>query len=333
MGSRFFRRIKIAPGLNLNLSKKGASLSIGPRGAKYTIGSSGTRKTVSIPGTGLYFTSTSKKSSVKAPKISTSYNNKLNIGLLERLFVPRDKKAFIDGCKNFLKDNEIKALNEFRKVTHPDCLFMCGLIYFKQKNNKESLKYFEIIKNNPNKLGHLFNEFEVYPSFELKITNEISTELTTDLRSLCLLLAELYQEKQMYAEAIAVLNVIIESFPSDLIAKLSISEIFLELENKEYYKQLLDIIDDLENETEIHACLLYYKAIALNRLGLNAAATELLTRALRRKKDRSEDLLKSIRYLRANIYLEIGQKSKAKKDLELIYSTDPHFENVESLLF
>ncbi|RLC08862.1 MAG: DUF4236 domain-containing protein, partial [Deltaproteobacteria bacterium] len=41
MSFRFWRRIKIAPGVTLNLSKSGGSLSFGPRGAKFTVGSRG----------------------------------------------------------------------------------------------------------------------------------------------------------------------------------------------------------------------------------------------------------------------------------------------------
>ena len=57
MGSfRFYRRLKIAPGITLNFSKSGVSTSLGPRGAKVTIGSKGVRKTFGIPGTGMYYT-------------------------------------------------------------------------------------------------------------------------------------------------------------------------------------------------------------------------------------------------------------------------------------
>ncbi len=54
---RFFRRIKIAPGLTMNLSKGGASLSCGVRGAHITVGRTGVRKTVGMPGTGIFYTS------------------------------------------------------------------------------------------------------------------------------------------------------------------------------------------------------------------------------------------------------------------------------------
>src|SRR5438094_8572254 len=59
MPLRFFRRIRIAPGVSVNLSKSGASVSVGPRGAKVTVGPRGVRKTVGLPGTGVYYTTTS----------------------------------------------------------------------------------------------------------------------------------------------------------------------------------------------------------------------------------------------------------------------------------
>jgi Protein of unknown function (DUF4236) len=58
MPLRFFRRIRIAPGLTVNVSKSGASVSVGPRGAKLTVGRRGVRRTVGLPGTGLYYTTT-----------------------------------------------------------------------------------------------------------------------------------------------------------------------------------------------------------------------------------------------------------------------------------
>jgi hypothetical protein len=56
---RLFRRIKIAPGVTINLSKSGLSTSFGPKGAKVTVGKRGVRRTVGIPGTGVYYTSIS----------------------------------------------------------------------------------------------------------------------------------------------------------------------------------------------------------------------------------------------------------------------------------
>ena len=54
MAWNYRKRIKIFPGVHLNLSKGGVSTSIGPKGAKVSIGKKGTYLNTSIPGTGLY---------------------------------------------------------------------------------------------------------------------------------------------------------------------------------------------------------------------------------------------------------------------------------------
>lgn len=53
---RFRRRIRLAPGVHLNVSKRGLSTSFGPRGFHYTVGHRQRRTTVGIPGTGLSYT-------------------------------------------------------------------------------------------------------------------------------------------------------------------------------------------------------------------------------------------------------------------------------------
>lgn len=62
MGFRFQRRIKIIPGVTLNVGKRGVSTSIGRRGAHITFGQNGVRTTAGIPGTGISYTSLSKPS-------------------------------------------------------------------------------------------------------------------------------------------------------------------------------------------------------------------------------------------------------------------------------
>lgn len=54
MGLYFRKRIKILPGVHMNVSKTGTSWSVGPRGAKVNIGKRGTYVTTGIPGTGIY---------------------------------------------------------------------------------------------------------------------------------------------------------------------------------------------------------------------------------------------------------------------------------------
>jgi hypothetical protein len=60
MPLRFQRRIRVSPGISLNLNKKSVSASFGRRGAHFTVGSQGRRTTVGLPGTGLYYTTYQK---------------------------------------------------------------------------------------------------------------------------------------------------------------------------------------------------------------------------------------------------------------------------------
>ena len=67
MAIRFRRSIKIAPGLKLNIGKKGMSVSTGIRGARLIVGTSRTTTSVGIPGTGFGYTNiTSNGSSRRA---------------------------------------------------------------------------------------------------------------------------------------------------------------------------------------------------------------------------------------------------------------------------
>ena len=75
MAWNFRRRKKIAPGVYINMSKKGISTTIGPKGASMTFGPNGTYLNTSIPGTGMYNRRKISGNSIKN-NTSTSYNIK-----------------------------------------------------------------------------------------------------------------------------------------------------------------------------------------------------------------------------------------------------------------
>jgi len=55
MPFRFRRSLRLAPGLRINLAKKGASISVGGRGFTRNFSRRGVRTTVGLPGTGLSY--------------------------------------------------------------------------------------------------------------------------------------------------------------------------------------------------------------------------------------------------------------------------------------
>lgn len=76
MAWNFRRRIKLLPGVHLNLSKKGVSTTFGVRGASITTGKNGTYLNTSIPGTGIY-----KRQKIGSNNSNNTipYNNQLNV--------------------------------------------------------------------------------------------------------------------------------------------------------------------------------------------------------------------------------------------------------------
>jgi hypothetical protein len=58
MGFRFHKRISIAPGIRLNISKNGPSLGLGPAGANINFSRRGKKITLGLPGTGGSFQET-----------------------------------------------------------------------------------------------------------------------------------------------------------------------------------------------------------------------------------------------------------------------------------
>jgi hypothetical protein len=55
MGFRFRKRIKVIPGVHINLAKKSASISVGQPGATLNYGKNGVKGTAGIPGTGISY--------------------------------------------------------------------------------------------------------------------------------------------------------------------------------------------------------------------------------------------------------------------------------------
>ncbi len=58
---RFRRSFKVVPGVRLNLGKRSLSTSFGVKGAHYTTGSAGRRFTAGLPGTGLSYTTGTRR--------------------------------------------------------------------------------------------------------------------------------------------------------------------------------------------------------------------------------------------------------------------------------
>ncbi|HDR1895191.1 TPA: DUF4236 domain-containing protein, partial [Pasteurella multocida] len=97
---KFRKRIKIAPGITVNLSKSGVSATVGVKGASVNVGKNGTYLNVGIPGTGVY-TRTKLKGAEKV-KEPTCIND---VNLLEEP-VAVNKKSLTEKIKDYTNNAE-----------------------------------------------------------------------------------------------------------------------------------------------------------------------------------------------------------------------------------
>ncbi|OQX61710.1 MAG: hypothetical protein B5M56_08285 [Desulfococcus sp. 4484_241] len=344
MGFRFWRRIRIAPGVTLNLSKSGGSLSFGPRGAKFTIGPRGKRATVGIPGTGLFYTTTfpgrrpggGKSASGSAAAVPTVRpEDRLTMGFFRRLVTPDDEKALVDGCRELALGNEDKALRHLRDALHlADGAYLAGFLTLKKERLAEAEDCLTTAAEKHGRLGRYFSKYGISSTMSLPITDEILAHVGPDLRGVLLGLVEVYQRQKRWQDAIACLERLRRLEPDDVVVKLSLAELLLDAypTDKKVCRKIVRLVGDIENETPVHAALMLYKAKALRRLGLATAARDTLTAAMRRKKGRSGELLRALRYERALAYEELGQKSRCRADLEKLYNEDPDYQDVAQRL-
>ena len=87
MGFRFQKRLKIFPGLSINIGKSGVSASIGAPGAHVTVGHGQVRETVGIPGTGLSYTNVSTIAEPAAPAPSKPHRGWLRWAVIVLLLL------------------------------------------------------------------------------------------------------------------------------------------------------------------------------------------------------------------------------------------------------
>jgi len=335
MSFRFWRRIRLAPGVTLNLSKSGGSLSFGPRGAKVTVGRRGVRATAGLPGTGLFYTTTvggrrgKGRRTTAAPVVATE--DRLSLSFFKRLVTPAEEEALVDGCRELAGGNETRALEHLRSARHlADGACLAGFLALKQDLVEEAASSFEAAVADHRHLGSLLTKYGVAATFTLAITEEVAVHVGATLRGCLLGLGEVYQRLEQWDDAVATLERLRRLEPEAVVVRLSLAEILLEVHpnDRATLRRIVRLAEGIDNEDEVHAALLLYRGRALHRLGLLDGARTTLTTALRRKKGRSPDLLHALRYERALVYDALGHHARARADFERIYAEAPDYEDV-----
>ena len=261
--------------------------------------------------------------------------HRLDLGFFERLLTPKDERAFVDGCKEYVAGRASQALVHLRRAIHlADGAFLAGFLALEAGRFAEATTYLKQAAARRASLGKHFAKYGLNVQLSLSITEEVTAHITPSRRGVLLGLVEAYQRQGKVKEALECLKQLRRETPDDVVVNLSMAELVHEAapNDKRLARQIVTLAGDVKNDSSVHAALMLYKAKALRTLGLHTAARDVLTAACRKKKDRNEELLRAIRYERARVYEDMGQKAQARREFEKLYAEDPAFEDVAERL-
>ena len=347
MGSfRFFRRIRVAPGVTFNISKRGFSTSFGPRGAKATVGTSGKRYSVGVPGTGLFWrehvSSKKKKSSGKsmgsARETSTTDPETiaahLQPGFFEKLFMSEAEKVLREAMAYVLLQKHFEAVMLLLDYPQePDLAFLLGYCYLKRDEVEKAIPPLETAAESKN-VGSIIAKIPGMKSmwYTAFLTDgNIPVCYGIDHEGALFLLALAYWQAGRVEDSLAIHANMHEENPENGLVALGLAESITGWDgaDEEALEEVLAATElALDNENAVETGLLLCRAKALRRLGLCEAARKVISLAMRRKEGRPDDVFLALRYERALCYEQEGHLKRMQKEFEKIYAVDTDFKDV-----
>ena len=333
-GFRFRKKIKLLPGVDLNISKTGFSFSIGPDKAHITTGTHGTTLYFNLPGSGAYY-----QKKIGGKNKDTENGDKaedaLKVGFTDRLTTPPPELSLLDALRELNDGNTEKAFEHARQEPrNADGAFLAGYLALRLGHYQDAIEYLNEALRKREELGKTFEKYKLEFAVGLPITEEINVQLTPTENSILIALAETYRQMEMPEAAIEVLMDLHQRDPEDLIVRLSLAELLDERypDAQQAQQQIVQLAEGVHNESPIHAALMYYRGMALRKLGLLEGALDTFNKALRRHKDYPDDLLTALRYERALVYEATGEAKKAREEFEKVYAVAPSFGEVAAKL-
>lgn len=305
---------------------------MGPRGARVTVGRTGMRQTVGLPGTGLWYTrhqshrAGSRPTAGRSPtSASPPVGARLSLGFFQKLFTPKEERALVEGMKDYAAGRNREALTALLKVSHlADAAFMAATLAVQAEDWSTAERMLLKALQKRQRLGHYFRKYGLNFSVLLRVTVRISAEVYPSERGSRLILAEVHQALGEAETAVKDLRALLKLEPSDAVVRLSLVELLvLERGDTRDLREAVKLTGGVENKSEVEAALLLWRGKALLKLGLATPARDALTQGLRRRKDRSPELLLALRRERIRAYEALGAKSRARSEREILFAECP----------
>jgi tetratricopeptide (TPR) repeat protein len=338
VGFRLQRSIRLGKFLRLNISKSGIGLSAGVPGLRLSTGPSGTHFNIGLPGTGLSYRKKlgSKTLSDITQQIEHPEAQGRSVQLPELpspgFFAPRHEKALHRALEAYRAGRNDEALEYFLEAAPEEpgaAIFAAALLAEQDKTDYKAVELLEnLVQSDGEFPTPLMEKYLAGAMVDIEITPNVTVSVPVDGLAATLLLVELYQAQRRVREAIALLEEV-EELAQEPVLTLSLCELYA---SRELWDGIIERAKTTEPVDDVTLEILIYYARAMQEKGMHEAAVAVLTKALRRTKDRNPALLNEARYWRAISYLEQGKQSQANKEFQRLYAEDPDFRDVAARL-
>lgn len=360
MGFRFWRRIRVAPGVTLNLSKTGGSLSFGTRGANLTLGRRGAQGTVGIPGSGLFYTKrvgagsggkgggtpgrgTRTHAGAPGGRERGSGEQESGQRAISRShfrwkWLGAGGKHLAEAIVLWSEGREAEATEHALAAPElPDARFFGGMLLLRAGRHADAEREFKEALRSHAEVGRWFKRLKLTLGIEFPVTDALYVDLPLRREGVELALVEALQGQGKISEAVGIVRGLQTAHPADPVIRISLGDLLLdEAHSKKVTKSELEEVarfPDLgDSRSQVDTVMVMLKAGALQRLGLSAPSLRMLSGLLRRKSGLSEELRTAVLFERALVYALRGEARKSRSDLEEVYARDPDFRDVRARL-
>src|SRR5574341_321274 len=326
---QFRRRITIAPGVRLNISKGGLRLTLGPPGMHYTVGSKGSEVNLGVPGTRLYYRqklggkARGQGAAARDPRHALSDAGQ-GVPPAPPNASPAET-AFREGCALYTGGKHSETAQSFARLLesdsdfHDDVLMMHGLAASAAGQTVPAIESLgklleEGVPPLPGEDGSLVARYLPGATVRVPLTQYAAIDLPLNMTLASLLLSELLQSQAHVDEAIGLVEALWEASPESAVIQLALADLYtVDGRADALYDLLSKHPDHLEKAADDIALeLMYHWAVALTARKLYDAADETYRRALKATADRNPDLVKLLEYGRADLYEEWDKKDDAR---------------------